>query len=164
MKVIHSDQPHVWEHEHWRQRSVIFLVGPTPRSPEVQSWRPEAIRILRDELKFEGTVLVPEPSTWEAWPDYLNQIEWEFEGLTKCNIIAAWVPRSEVFPAFTTNVEFGYWVNSGRLVYGRPDGTPHTGYLDWLYKRCEPQLEVSNTLKDLLIEAVRLCEDDKWRN
>ena len=25
---------------------------------------------------------------------------------------------------FTTNVEFGYWLHSGKVLYGRPDGAP----------------------------------------
>lgn len=37
-------------------------------------------------------------------------------------------------PLFTTNVEFGYWLHSGKVVYGRPSNAPKTKYLDWLYK------------------------------
>lgn len=35
----------------------IFLAGPTPRSKEVQSWRPEALRILKN-LGYDGQVYV----------------------------------------------------------------------------------------------------------
>ncbi len=37
----------------------LFLVGPTPRSELVPSWRPEVLRLL-GERAFTGTVLVPE--------------------------------------------------------------------------------------------------------
>ena len=40
-------------------KKSIFLAGPTPRSKEVKSWRPEAIRLLK-EKGFDGVVFVPE--------------------------------------------------------------------------------------------------------
>jgi hypothetical protein len=113
----------------------IFLAGPAPRRAEVRSWRPDALEALR-ELSFVGTVLVPEPRDWSAKFSYLDQVEWEYAGLEGCAVIAFWVPRDlEVLPGFTTNVEFGRYVGSGRCVYGRPESAPHTKYLDWLYKK-----------------------------
>jgi hypothetical protein len=41
MKLIYSDQPLPNLKE-----PAIFLAGPTPRSLNVASWRPEAIKIL----------------------------------------------------------------------------------------------------------------------
>src|SRR6266511_3357557 len=41
----------------------LFLAGPTPRSADVPSWRPEALNLLRG-LGFAGTVLVPERRGW----------------------------------------------------------------------------------------------------
>jgi hypothetical protein len=129
VKIIYSDQP-VFKGS---ERS-IFLVGPTPRSVDVPSWRPDAIHFL-GKLGYDGVVLVPEPEIPQNW-DYLNQVNWEYSGLSHCSAIAVWVPRELArMPAFTTNVEFGFWLSSSanRLVYGRPEGAPHTGYLDWLY-------------------------------
>lgn len=37
-------------------------------------------------------------------------------------------------PGSTTNVEFGYWVKSGKVLYGRPKDAVKVKYLDWLYK------------------------------
>ena len=37
----------------------IFLAGPTPRDRETQSWRPEAIKILK-EIGFDGIIFYPE--------------------------------------------------------------------------------------------------------
>ena len=108
----------------------IFLAGPTPRTPAVPSWRPEAIQELR-RIDYRGIVLAPEPFA----PSVLQQLEWEKAGLENCSAIVFWVPRDLVtLPGFTTNVEFGRYVGSGRALYGRPDGAPHTGYLDWMYQ------------------------------
>jgi hypothetical protein len=68
--------------------------------------------------------------------DYTDQVEWEYVGLEGCRVVAFWVPRDlATLPGFTTNVEFGRYVGSGRCVYGRPEGAAHTRYLDWLYGR-----------------------------
>jgi hypothetical protein len=78
-------------------------------------------------LGFAGTVLVPERRDWPAKFNYLDQVEWEYAGLEGCTVIAFWVPRDlQSLPGFTTNVEFGRYVGSGRCVYSRPDGAPHT--------------------------------------
>lgn len=62
-----------------------------------------------------------------------------------------WMPRHlETLPGFTSNVEFGRYVGSGRVVYGRPEGAPHTRYLDWLYQKLtgnEPGRTLEGTLK-----------------
>jgi nucleoside 2-deoxyribosyltransferase-like protein len=129
MDVIFSDQPVAV-----RQPS-IFLAGPTPRSSDVSSWRPEALDLLRG-LGFAGTVLVPERRDWSVQFDYLDQVEWEFTGLEGCSVIAFWVPRHpETLQGYTTNVEFGRYIGLGRCIYGRPDGAPHTRFLDWFYAK-----------------------------
>jgi hypothetical protein len=92
----------------------IFLAGPTPRQPEVPSWRPLALDLLRG-LDFAGTVLVPERRDWSVRFSYLDQVEWEHQGLEGCSVIAFWVPRDlERLPGFTTNVEFGRYTGSVR--------------------------------------------------
>ena len=120
-----------------KQMPCIFLVGPTPRSPSVPSWRPEALEILIS-LGFKGTVFVPEVFEMVS-QTYIDQIDWEDAALTLCSqrgCVAAWVPRElETMPAFTTNVEFGLYLNCGRFVYGRPDGAPKTAYLDRMYEK-----------------------------
>jgi hypothetical protein len=137
---------------------AIFLVGPSPRDSATPSWRPEAVETLKN-IGFEGIVFVPERESWNG-VDYLDQVEWEHETLqyasyTGC--IAAWVPRElEKMPAFTTNVEFGRFVDCGRFAYGRPDGAPKTGYLDWLYGK-ETGLRPCNSLAALMALAVEIC-------
>ena len=134
----------------------LFLCGPTPRTPGVPSWRPEALDIL-DGIGFEGTVLVPERRDWEAVCDYSDQVEWEFAGLERADALVFWVPRDrENLPGFTTNVEFGRYVGSGRAVYGRPEGRPHNRYLDWLYQRVTGQTPLA-TLEETLRAGVALA-------
>lgn len=143
MNIVFADQP-----LEIRPPS-IFLARPTPRAADVSSWRPEALDLLR-QLEFTGTVLVPERRDWSVKFDYADQVEWEFAGLETCTAIAFWVPRDLLtLPGFTTNVEFGRYVNSGRCVYGRPPGAPHTRYLDWLFTKLTgttPEESLRNTL------------------
>jgi hypothetical protein len=111
----------------------IFLVGPTPRSKEVVSWRPEVISLL-DEYGYDGIVFNPEPRSGNWERDYDGQVAWETRGLEWSDVILAWIPRDiENMPAFTTNVEFGRYVGTGKMIYGRPDNAPKNRYLDWLY-------------------------------
>jgi hypothetical protein len=127
----------------------IFLAGPTPRDPSVRSWRPTALDILED-LKFNGNVLIPERRDWTTKFDYTDQVEWELEGLDYCKAIVFWVPRDLVtMPAFTTNVEFGGYVRTGRAWYGRPDKAPKCDYLDWLYRKMTNRTP-HNNLRELL--------------
>src|SRR6266540_6622041 len=122
MDVVFADQSLQFRHP------SLFLGGPTPRSAEVSSWRPEALDLLRG-LGFAGIVLVPERRDWTARFSYLDQVEWEYEGLETCSVIAFWVPRNpQTLPGFTTNVEFGRYVGSGRCVYGRPRPATPIGY------------------------------------
>ena len=36
----------------------------------------------------------------------------------------------KTLPGLTTNVEFGAWVGSGKVVFGAPEGAPHVRYLE----------------------------------
>ena len=117
----------------------IFLAGPTPRSNDVPSWRPEAIKVIEKYGDFINTVYIPEPRDGNAWPDYDKNFEWEISALERASSILFWVPRDlETMPAFTTNVEFGFWVASMKCVLGYPEDCPDVRknrYLAKLYKR-----------------------------
>lgn len=151
MNIIYSNQSSYNGHG-----PSIFLAGPTPRSKEVKSWRPEALNIL-NQLDYQGTVLIPEYDSMQNRIDYLNQVEWEYDGLSNCTTIALWVPRRmETMPALTTNVEFGYWLAKSpkRIVYGRPNDACNIAYLDWLITKEIPQAIISTTLNDILNKAI----------
>lgn len=108
---------------------ALFLAGPTPRSREVASWRPQALAIL-EAKGYDGVVFVPEPRSGDFDADYIVQVEWEEEGLRLADCILFWVPRNlEHLPGFTTNVEFGWWMHSGKVVLGAPKEAPSTRYL-----------------------------------
>jgi len=151
MKVIHPEDAFT------PGGPSIFLAGPTPRKKkEAASWRPAALEILA-RLGFAGAVLVPERRDGWVGVEYLDQVEWEHGGLEGCSAIAFWVPRDvETLPGFTTNVEFGRHVGSGRCVYGRPEGAAHTRYLDWLFAKVTGRRH-ETTLEATMREAMRLA-------
>lgn len=137
----------------------IFLAGPTPRSLDVETWRKEAIKIL-EKLGFDGIVYFPELEHDNRTFNYDNQVWWERETLHNASSIVFWIPRSTSLPAFTTNVEFGYWLakNHDKVVYGRPDDSEKNRYLDWLYKT-ETGKDPINNLTDLLKEAIKVANE-----
>lgn len=153
MKVNYSDKPVL------KGKKSIFLAGPTPRSLDVETWRNEAIKIL-DELGFDGIVYVPELEHDDRTFNYDNQVWWEREALHNASSIVFWVPRSELLPAFTTNVEFGYWIakNKDKVIYGRPDDSERNRYLDWLYQ-VETDRKQFNNLSSLLEEAIKMANE-----
>ncbi|MFA6437245.1 MAG: nucleoside 2-deoxyribosyltransferase domain-containing protein [Candidatus Paceibacterota bacterium] len=110
----------------------IFLAGPTPRSKETNSWRPEALRIL-EEKGFNGTVFVPEfRNRDKEYADDMeeNTISWEEQALNMADCILFWIPRDlKTMPAFTTDVEYGEWFKSGKIVLGAPKNAPKMSYL-----------------------------------
>jgi len=106
----------------------IFLAGPTPRSKEVQSWRPEAIEFLK-EAGFDGVVFSPEPRGTGWHGEYTDQIEWEEQCLHRADCILFWIPRNlKTLPGFTTNDEWGFWKASGKVVFGAPLDAPKVKY------------------------------------
>lgn len=149
MKINYSDQEVI------KNQKSIFLAGPTPRGKDTISWRTEACQIL-ENLDFDGTVYVPEYSTWKPKEDYVDQAMWERIALTEATIIIFWIPRHlPDMPAFITNVEFGYWLHTNKVLYGRPDNAEKIKYLDWLYK-LDYNKEPHNNLENLLKEAIEL--------
>jgi|SRR5262245_52851859 len=112
----------------------VFLAGPTPRDPSVASWRPGAVEVLRDLWAASGqgrlVVFVPETSTGGLFGGWDAQVEWEDTCLIACDVIAFWVPRDlRTLPGFTTNVEWGRWEASGKVVLGAPPAAPKNRYL-----------------------------------
>lgn len=109
----------------------IFLAGPTPRPEQrtVASWRPRALRELARQ-GFTGSVIVPEPAPGERWPRYAAQVRWEHERLADTDCVLFWVPRDmERLPGMTTNIEYGMYLHSGKVVLGAPRGAPHLRYM-----------------------------------
>lgn len=154
MKVVyaHQEAPEVVERS-------IFLVGPTPRAATGgESWRPRMLDILRSR-GYDGIVYVPEPEDGSWSRDYIAQLDWEQRHLHGCDLILAWVPRDlERLPGFTTNIEFGQFLSSGRLLYGRPEGSPKTKALDEYWRR-QTGMQPLTTLDQMATLAASLrCE------
>lgn len=136
----------------------VFLAGPTPRDPGVASWRPEAIRLFSD-MKFDGSLYIPEPRTGVFSHEYEDQADWEHLGISNAGVVLFWVPRDVAggMPGFTTNVEFGWVVRMAyeeghpeRVFYGRPESAEKCKYLDWLYHRYmdkEPHTDMQSMVK-----------------
>ncbi len=157
MIVNYSDQEVI------KNQKSIFLAGPTPRGENTKSWRNTACKIL-EQLEFDGVVYVPEYSTWKPKTDYVDQAQWEREALSNATIIVFWIPRTlPDMPAFTTNVEFGYWLHTGKVLYGRPDDAKKIKYLDWLYKT-DTNKEPFSDLKELLNSSVELANQNGINN
>lgn len=114
-------------------KKSVFLVGPTPRSQDVESWRPTMLKCL-EIAGYDGVVFIPERRSGVFNCLYEDQVEWEKKHLQMADLILAWIPRNlKTMPAFTTNVEFGTYIDSGKMIYGRPHRSEKNGYLDWLY-------------------------------
>jgi 8-oxo-dGTP pyrophosphatase MutT (NUDIX family) len=123
--VVHANEtpPDAWD-------AAVFLAGPLPRAADVPSWNPEAIKLLRERWDGDGRLVVftPEPRDGVT-ADYIGQIDWEHRGLHDADAIVFWVPRDlETMPAFTTNIEFGIWYDSGKAVFGAPASAPKNEY------------------------------------
>lgn len=140
-------------------KKSIFLAGPTPRGENASSWRTDVCKTL-EELGFDGVVYVPEYSSWKPRESYDDQAMWEREALTEATVIIFWIPRTlPDMPGFTTNVEFGYWLHSGKVIYGRPDDAKKIKYLDWLYE-LDYKKKPINDLYSLLEESVKLANNN----
>jgi 8-oxo-dGTP pyrophosphatase MutT (NUDIX family) len=123
MEIVYAKEPLPT-----RMTRSLFLAGPTPRSDDVKGWRENALDVLQ-KMNFDGHVFVPEPRDGEWAKDYVDQIEWEESALNQSDCILFWVPREiPSMLALTTNDEWGYWKDSGKVVFGAPDSAVHVRY------------------------------------
>lgn len=149
MKVIYAQQPIDIEGQ------SIFLAGPTPRSADVKSWRPEVIEELLKQ-GFKGTVFAPEmEGGWTKDFEYGAQIDWETNSLEACDVIIFWVPRDlKDMPAFTTNIEFGIWLekNPNKIVLGWPEDAEKMTYIE--YKAKQAYIKCHKDIKEMVKYAI----------
>jgi 8-oxo-dGTP pyrophosphatase MutT (NUDIX family) len=148
----------------------LFLAGPTPRNrKEQESWRPDALKILED-IGFDGAVFIPEPKEAKEDHDYEAQVQWEEDFLNIADCILFWVPRdltpdSTGFPkmaAFTTNVEYGAWCDSGKVVFGCPEDAEKVSYLKHYAEKYK--VPVGDTLTETLELALEMLGDGAERS
>jgi len=143
---------------------IIFLAGPTYRVKDGEknypySWRIYAIEKLKNS-GFDGIVVSPEwrgnikPNNWT----YIRQISWEIDNLQKADTIIFWIPRDlDTLPAFTTNIEFGEYLNSNKIMIGSPKDAPKN---DYLKERCAlKNIKWYDTLDSLVIDTVKQLKE-----
>lgn len=142
-----------------KSKFSVFLAGPTPREISVKSWRPQVIEML--ELRgFKGSVFIPENRIIGTPYDFDKQVPWEVKGLNLANIICFWIPRNlKTMPAFTTNIEFGEFMHSNKIVVGVPLNSIKNNYIR---KRCEMH---DIPLFNNIIETIDyVCDAEKMHN
>lgn len=154
MNIRFSDQ------ELYLDTNSIFLAGPTMRNSTFsKSWRKKACMIL-EELKFDGTVYVPEYYSDKEFEDdaYINQTKWEWECLDIADVIVFWVPRQmKDMPALTTNIEFGRYLTKKKdsVILGYPRYAEKMKYMDLLYRTETgriPETTLGGTLRKALLQ------------
>lgn len=146
----------------------IFLAGPSPRDLDTHDWRTDAVDILK-KLNFKGEVLIPIPRKTffkkgkNSNFNYINQIDWECNARQVADKIIFWIPRDveNKLPGFTTNVEFGEDLSSGKIIYGRPDNAQKCRYLDLRYEHTQEPL--FNELQSLLKYTIESLGDGEKR-
>ena len=152
MRVFHVDDPLVDDAE-----KRIFLAGPTPRpwvEPIVSAWRPEAIRLF-EQFGFDGNIFIPESRDLETF-NWEYQVDWEDEQMNAADCILFWIPRVlETMPGFTTNVEWGRWENSGKVVLGSPPEAKKMGYIRHYAKK--HGVPIADTLKGTVNLAIQMA-------
>ena len=155
----------------------IYLAGPTarfdPDNPPDNAangqkdalWRYEAIRLF-ESFGYEGVLFIPEynPDNPEAHKiDYQDQFGWELEAMNMADVIVFFVPRNlKTLPAFTTNVEFGYWVRSGKVVFGDTPDAEKNSYLMNLLVH-EKAGQTHNSLHSTIHKAVEKTKEGVLR-
>jgi Nucleoside 2-deoxyribosyltransferase like len=153
LTLVHAGEP-------LQAATSVFLAGPTPRSADVPSWRPAAIRQLAAQWEGPGklAVLIPEPPDGQRFAYYDDQVQWEADAREAASAILFWIPRDlRTLPGFTTNVEFGLDVTTGRAVLGCPPDCPNperNRYLIWVARRYG--VDVADTLEGTVAAALRI--------
>ena len=157
MTINFSDQPINID----KTRKSIFLAGPTLRDSSFdKSWRKAACNILR-QLNFDGIVYVPEFGESENPMDFLNQVDWERDGLVNADVIVFHIPRKlPELPGFTTNVEFGMYLakRPHAVILCAPENSEKNRYLEWLYKKEKATDDICRTLNEVLEKAVQMTK------
>lgn len=120
---------------------TIFLAGPNPRYKDgdivEETWRHKAIQYL-EGLNYDGHVFIPLPKNCfglggvvsNPVTDYNHQVDWEDKAMARADILLFYVDRRNGLQGLTTNIEFGRYLDSGRMIYARPNDAENIRYLD----------------------------------
>ena len=72
-----------------------------------------------------------------------------------------WIPRSKDMLGLSTNVEFGFLISKGKMVYGRPNNAFKCLFLDYLYEN-KLNKKPSETLEDTVINVIEYLKDGSY--
>ena len=162
MKIIYSQQPIPS-----RLSKSIFLAGTTLRSHNTGvSWRKEALEIL-ESIGYDGVVFLPEfedatHNTSDSF-DYVEQVDWEDRCLAAADKIIFWIERDlkkQVY-GLTSNVEYGKWMNSGKVYLGFPSDADKMAYLHQHAKK--NNVKSYSVLRNMLIDVIDSIGDGSVR-
>ena len=141
----------------------FFLAGPSIKGKSITFWREEAFKIFKEYFTYNCydiqnisvCINSPEFSPFEDNknfnPSYEEIIDWELFHLNKSTKIF-WIPRSNEYPGFTTNIEFGMFYKNEETFYGRPNDAIKVKYLDYIWtKNRVDNREIKTNLKDLIL-------------
>lgn len=128
-------------------KNTIFLAGGTSRTDVSSSWRKEALMLL-EKNKFDGNVIVPEPRNGFLSKEIFNkkeQISWEREMMARANVIIFWFDRcmdkhsANYLPCLTSNIEFGEWFKSEKVVLGISNESDNMDYIKEIWTELDKQ-------------------------
>jgi hypothetical protein len=93
-------------------RESVFLAGGITDCPD---WQADVIAALKDE-DDDLTIANPRRDHFDVRDPSMSveQIEWEFRWLHRCDVISFWFPKETLCPI--TLYELGMWQNSGKLI------------------------------------------------
>lgn len=149
----------------------IFLGGCSTRpGQDIKSWRKDAIKILEDR-GFDGIIFCPENKDghFDETHEYEKTLEWEEKHLNIADCILFWVPRdleadkngNIKLPGLTTNVEFGRWESSGKIVLGYPEDAEKVRYLHYYAEKFN--VPIGETLTETLDYAIEMLGEGSER-
>ncbi|MGB8944976.1 MAG: nucleoside 2-deoxyribosyltransferase domain-containing protein [Streptomyces sp.] len=157
--VVHAGEipPEEWS-------ASLYLAGPTPRTDEVTSWRPQALAEVEKQWGDRPglVVFVPEPRDGARWPRYDNQREWELYWGDRADCVLFWISRGPGMQGLTTNVEWGRWKDSGRVVLGTPPDAKHVRYQR--NYAADHHIAVADTLADTVGHALTALDPTARRS
>lgn len=125
--------------------------------------RPEALKAVEAAWTGAGELVVFVPEPRDGKPLKYDHHAWEDHRLAIVDVILFWVPRDmQHLPGLTTNVEFGRWEASGRVVLGAPPTAAHVGYL----RECAARngAPVTETLDDAAAAAMAMIGNGSHRS